>query len=132
MIRASMCALVAVCITGPAWAVDFSRETWCEGEVVFPDADGPPGIYDMKLWFHDGKYSVLARDQTNGAVVEDSGDCDLTRERICKHLIPGNKASPDDAYAFLLQPMDHGRYLYKEVWLDGSQGRGLITCYGAL
>ena len=115
-----------------AGAVDFTRETWCEGEIVFPNDDGTAGLYDMKLWFHDGAFSVVARDLSTGEVIEGSGACDLGRERICKHVIPGDAVSPDDAYAFMLQPMDGGMYLYKEVWLDGSQGRGLVACYGAL
>ena len=125
-------ALVALSVAGPAWSADFTRETWCEGEVVFPDDAGHAGIYDMKMWFDGGKYSLVARDLANGEVIEDSGECHLTRDRICKHVIPGDEASPEDAYAFMLQPMDGGKYLYKEVWLDGSQGRGLVTCYGAL
>ncbi|MGR3805481.1 hypothetical protein [Marinibacterium profundimaris] len=129
---AGMPLLLTLGATGPAAAVDFSRETWCEGEVVFPDDTGHAGIYEMKLWFHEGAYSVVARDLANGEVIEDSGQCDLTQERICKHVIPGDEASPEDAYAFMLQPMEGGRYLYKEIWLDGSQGRGLVTCYGAL
>ncbi|MBB96710.1 MAG: hypothetical protein CML68_19195 [Rhodobacteraceae bacterium] len=137
MIRARMAALAALTagttgLAPMAQALDFARETWCEGEVVFPDEDGSAGIYDMKLWFNKGHYSVVARDQSNGEIIEDTGECDLSHDRICKHVIPGDAVSPDDAYAFLLQPMEGGKYLYKEVWLDGSHGRGLVTCYGAL
>lgn len=132
MIRASACVLAAMLAASSVSATDFSRETWCEGDVVFPGDDGTAGIYEMKFWFNNGKYSVVARDTGTGEVIEDSGECDLSRDRICKHVIPADAVSPEDAYAFMLQPMEGGKYLYKEVWLDGSQGRGLVTCYGAL
>ena len=59
------------------------RETWCEGEVVFPDEDGLAGIYDMKLWFNKGHYSVVARDQSNGEIIEDTGECDHSTQPFC-------------------------------------------------
>ncbi len=126
-------ALAAISMAAtPAVAADFSRETWCEGEVVFPDDNGLAEIYELRIWLHKGRYSVVANDRISGEVTADEGECDLTRDRICKHVIPGDEVAPEDAYAFMLVPMQAGKYLYKEIWLDGSEGRGLVTCYTAL
>lgn len=132
MIRVLHVVAAAFVVAAPALAADFSRETWCEGQVVFPDDNGLAEIYELRIWLHNGRYSVVAGDPNRSEVTADEGECDLTRDRICKHVIPADDDGPDDAYAFMLVPMEAGKYLYKEVWLDGSEGRGLVTCYTAL
>ena len=129
MIRAIYVMLAAgLAMAGAAQAADFSRETWCEGRMVFSNGDGTAELYDIMIWLKDGRYSVVSHDLETGEVIEDSGDCDLIHDRICKHVIEGDAVEPDDAYAFTLQPLQGGSYLYKEIWLDGSEGRGRVAC----
>ena len=111
-------------LAAPVGAVDFTTETWCDGEIVFSNEDGTAEIYEVKLWYDDGRYSLVSHELSTGEVLEDVGECDMASEDVCRHYIADREDDKSDAYAFMLSPMGDGRFLYKEIWLDGSQGRG--------
>ncbi|MGV6846755.1 MAG: hypothetical protein ACWA5A_00100 [Marinibacterium sp.] len=125
-------AAVAVVALAPASrAADFGTETVCEGRMSFSNEDGTADLYDLMIWLEDGEYSVVSHDLASGEVLEDRGTCDLSRDRVCKHYVETDDPSLNDAYAFMLTPLEQGRYLYTEIWLDGSQGRGVVACFSA-
>ena len=131
--RAALAALAV--LPTSAWAADFGRETWCEGDFYFSNDDGTAEIYDLRLWYHGGQYVLVSHDLETGDVFEDRGTCDLAVDDICKHYISEEDENTgktvNDAYAFRLTPLEGGRFLYHEMWLDGSHGRGMVACFSA-
>lgn len=117
-----------LCLTGPLAAATFEAETLCTGALVFPNEDGSSETYDVSIAFAGEVYEISMTNTRTGEANTDRGRCDEYVGGICHHYIMVDGGRTDDFYAFGLLRQNARRFVYEEVWRDGSSARTVLSC----